>query len=222
MTAARSATGRPLRMQTRSSGAGRPTYVGLAVVVGMRHSILRHVGARDGEQGRSDVERILALILLDLAGGDCSPAPRLAVVRRPARICVVVFTGPVLVACRRMASAAAAAALLRPPLLGRRLLDVPTGTTAGRLGRSDALVTRIGALATKPPAHTAPNAAVRPFPDRLLDIPRVRLRPDRLDSSHLRPPRRPWCSAGQRIRNPPQSAGKKSVNPAGPHEIMGL
>ncbi len=66
-------------------------------------------------------------------------------------------------ACRRTASAAARAALLRPPLLGRRFLDVPAGTPTGRLGRSGALATRIGVLATKPPARRAPNGAVWPF-----------------------------------------------------------
>ncbi len=41
------------------------------------------------------------------------------------------------------------------------------GTPRGRLGRNDALATRIDYLATRPPTHTTPCAAMRPFSDRL-------------------------------------------------------
>lgn len=51
--------------------AGLPAYFELAVVAGMRESILRHVCARHGEQGWSDVDVVLTLVLLNLAGGDC-------------------------------------------------------------------------------------------------------------------------------------------------------
>ncbi len=51
--------------------AGLPAYFELAAVVGMRESSQRYVCARDGEQGWSDVDMILSLILLNLAGGDC-------------------------------------------------------------------------------------------------------------------------------------------------------
>lgn len=51
--------------------AGLPMYLDLAHVVGMRESIERHVNVRSGEQGWTDWQMILSLVLLNLAGGDC-------------------------------------------------------------------------------------------------------------------------------------------------------
>ena len=49
---------------------GLPLYLELAVVIGLGKSIQRHVGVRAGVQGWSDVQVILALILMNLAGGE--------------------------------------------------------------------------------------------------------------------------------------------------------
>ena len=51
--------------------AGLPTYLDLAHVLGLRDSITRHVRVRQGEQGWTDAQVILSLVLLNLAGGDC-------------------------------------------------------------------------------------------------------------------------------------------------------
>jgi hypothetical protein len=51
--------------------AGLPTYLDLAHVVGLRDSITRHVRVREGEQGWTDAQVVLSLVLLNLAGGDC-------------------------------------------------------------------------------------------------------------------------------------------------------
>lgn len=51
--------------------AGLPTYLDLAHVLGLRDSIREHVRVREGEQGWTDAQVILSLVLLNLAGGDC-------------------------------------------------------------------------------------------------------------------------------------------------------
>ena len=51
--------------------AGLPAYLDLAHVVGLRDSITRHVRIREGEQGWTDAQVVLSLVLLNLAGGDC-------------------------------------------------------------------------------------------------------------------------------------------------------
>ena len=50
---------------------GLPTYLDLAHVAGLRQSIDRYVKVRDGDQGWTDSQVILSLVLLNLAGGDC-------------------------------------------------------------------------------------------------------------------------------------------------------
>jgi len=50
---------------------GLPTYLDLAHIAGLRESITRYVKVRDGEQGWTDAQMILSLVLLNLAGGDC-------------------------------------------------------------------------------------------------------------------------------------------------------
>jgi len=50
---------------------GIGTYLDLACRSGMVSSIERHVTARKGEQGWTDVEQILSLVMLNLVGGEC-------------------------------------------------------------------------------------------------------------------------------------------------------
>lgn len=61
--------------ETKSSGstglAGLGAYLDLAEVSGLWSSIDRHVGVREGRQGWSDRQLIGALVLLNLAGGEC-------------------------------------------------------------------------------------------------------------------------------------------------------
>jgi hypothetical protein len=54
-----------------TSLAGLPTYLELGHVLGLARSIEEHVKARGGDQGYTDVQILLPLILLNLAGGDC-------------------------------------------------------------------------------------------------------------------------------------------------------
>jgi hypothetical protein len=52
--------------------AGLPTYLDLAQAAGLRDAIGRHLGVRKkGAQGWTDSQVVMALILLNLAGGDC-------------------------------------------------------------------------------------------------------------------------------------------------------
>ena len=50
---------------------GLPLYMDLAHVMGLYKSIQKHLKVRKGEQGWTDSQMIIALILLNLAGGDC-------------------------------------------------------------------------------------------------------------------------------------------------------
>jgi hypothetical protein len=50
--------------------AGLPLYLDLAAVVGLSQSVEKHVRVRVGEQGWTDVQVVMALILLNLAGGE--------------------------------------------------------------------------------------------------------------------------------------------------------
>jgi hypothetical protein len=50
---------------------GLPTYLDLAFAVGLLKSIDRHMRIRSGDQGWTDRQMILSLVLLNLAGGDC-------------------------------------------------------------------------------------------------------------------------------------------------------
>lgn len=51
--------------------AGLPLYLEFAHVMGLPRLIAGHVQARPGDQGWTDEQMIMALILLNLAGGDC-------------------------------------------------------------------------------------------------------------------------------------------------------
>lgn len=61
--------------ETNSSGltsfAGLPLYSDLAYAAGLRESIEKHLNVRSGGQGWTDGQIVQALIMLNLAGGDC-------------------------------------------------------------------------------------------------------------------------------------------------------
>ncbi len=50
---------------------GLPAYLDLAQVIGLSKSIQKHLKVRAGGQGWTDSQMVLALVLLNLAGGDC-------------------------------------------------------------------------------------------------------------------------------------------------------
>ncbi len=50
--------------------AGLPLYLDLAKVVGLSESIQRHLRVRDKGQGWTDRQVVMALIMLNLAGGE--------------------------------------------------------------------------------------------------------------------------------------------------------
>ena len=50
---------------------GLPAYLDLAQVIGLSKSIQKHIKVRAGGQGWTDSQMVLALVLLNLAGGDC-------------------------------------------------------------------------------------------------------------------------------------------------------
>src|SRR4030042_2611265 len=54
-----------------TSFGGLPTYLDLASVTGLLKSIDRRMRIRTGEQGWTDRQMILSLLLLNLVGGDC-------------------------------------------------------------------------------------------------------------------------------------------------------
>jgi len=54
-----------------TSFGGLPTYLDLAASTGLLGSIERHLKVRAGDQGWTDRQMILSLVLLNLVGGDC-------------------------------------------------------------------------------------------------------------------------------------------------------
>ena len=50
---------------------GLPVYLDLASVAGLRGALTKHLGVRLGTQGWDDSQMVTALILLNLAGGEC-------------------------------------------------------------------------------------------------------------------------------------------------------
>ncbi len=50
---------------------GLPVYLDLARVAGLRGALTKHLGVRRGSQGWDDSQVVTALMLLNLAGGDC-------------------------------------------------------------------------------------------------------------------------------------------------------
>src|SRR3972149_1664444 len=51
--------------------AGLPVYLELAHVIGLSKSVQKHLKVREGEQGWTDSQMIISLVLLNLAGGGC-------------------------------------------------------------------------------------------------------------------------------------------------------
>lgn len=51
--------------------AGLPVYLDLAQAIGLSKSIQKHLKIRQGGQGWTDSQIVIALLLLNLAGGDC-------------------------------------------------------------------------------------------------------------------------------------------------------
>jgi hypothetical protein len=62
-------------VETKSGGmtslAGLPVYLDFTHLMGLRRMVGDHVQARYGNQGWTDDQMIMALVLLNLAGGDC-------------------------------------------------------------------------------------------------------------------------------------------------------
>ena len=54
-----------------TSLGGLPLYLDLALATGLLGSIDRHLKVRDGDQGWTDRQIVLSLVLLNIAGGDC-------------------------------------------------------------------------------------------------------------------------------------------------------
>jgi len=54
-----------------TSFGGLPTYLDLAAATGLLGSIDRHMRIRTGDQGWTDRQMIISLVLLNLVGGDC-------------------------------------------------------------------------------------------------------------------------------------------------------
>ena len=50
---------------------GLPAYLDLAQVIGLSKSVQKHLKVRAGGQGWTDAQMVLALVLLNLCGGDC-------------------------------------------------------------------------------------------------------------------------------------------------------
>jgi hypothetical protein len=51
--------------------ASLPAYLDLLQVIGLNKSIQKHLKVRAGGQGWTDTQMVLALVVLNLAGGDC-------------------------------------------------------------------------------------------------------------------------------------------------------
>lgn len=67
----------PLVYEEEKKGAGAtalgglPVYVELARVAGMGESVEKHLKTRTGQQGWTDRQMVVSIVLLNLAGGDC-------------------------------------------------------------------------------------------------------------------------------------------------------
>lgn len=67
----------PFKYEEEKSGlgltalGGLPVYLDMARVMDLAGSIDRHVGVRKDSQGWTDSQVVMALILLNIAGGDC-------------------------------------------------------------------------------------------------------------------------------------------------------
>ena len=67
----------PFKYEEDSHGAsvtalgGLPVYLDLANVAGLRESVQKHLHVRCGEQGWTDSQFVMAVVMLNLAGGSC-------------------------------------------------------------------------------------------------------------------------------------------------------
>jgi hypothetical protein len=59
------------RLEGMTSLAGLPLYLEFAHCMGLGRLISEHVAARQGNQGWTDEQMIMALVLLNLVGGEC-------------------------------------------------------------------------------------------------------------------------------------------------------
>ena len=50
--------------------SGLPAYLDLAAVARLEESVRRHVGVREGTQGRTDAQMVMSLVMLNLSGGE--------------------------------------------------------------------------------------------------------------------------------------------------------
>ena len=54
-----------------TSLSGLPAYVDMAEVSGLVESVRTHMIVREGDQGWTDAQMVMSLILLNIAGGEC-------------------------------------------------------------------------------------------------------------------------------------------------------
>ena len=54
-----------------TAAAGLPIFLDMALAAGLPDAIRRHVRVREGSLGWTDVQMVLALVLLNITGGDC-------------------------------------------------------------------------------------------------------------------------------------------------------
>ena len=59
-----------------TSLSGLPAYVDMAEVSGLVESVRTHMIVREGDQGWTDAQMVMSLILLNIAGGECVDDPR--------------------------------------------------------------------------------------------------------------------------------------------------
>ena len=56
--------------------SGLPAYVDMAEVSGLVESVRTHMNVKKGEQGWTDAQMVMSLVLLNIAGGECVDDPR--------------------------------------------------------------------------------------------------------------------------------------------------
>ena len=56
--------------------SGLPAYVDMAEVSGLVESVRTHMNVKKGDQGWTDAQMVMSLVLLNIAGGECVNDPR--------------------------------------------------------------------------------------------------------------------------------------------------
>ena len=56
--------------------SGLPAYVDMAEVSGLVESVRTHMNVKKGDQGWTDAQMVMSLVLLNIAGGECVDDPR--------------------------------------------------------------------------------------------------------------------------------------------------